>query len=66
MLGPKGQKQVGSMISRERGKNVTEVCCFNAAGIFVPSMFIYPRARMNKLLERGGPVGLVSWFFFFF
>lgn len=54
-LGPKGQKQVGSLISWERVKNAT-VCCMNAAGSFVPPMFIYPRARMNNLLEKDGPV----------
>ncbi|XP_025410766.1 uncharacterized protein LOC112683809 [Sipha flava] len=59
ILGPKGQKQVGSLISWERGKNVTTVCCMNAAGSFVPPMFIYPRTRMNILLEKGGPVGSI-------
>lgn len=59
ILGPKGQKQVGSLISWERGKNVTTVCCMNAAGSFVPLMFIYPRVRMNNLFEKGGPVGSI-------
>lgn len=36
ILGPKGQKQIGSMVSWERGKNVTTICCMNAVGSFVP------------------------------
>ncbi|XP_026821556.1 uncharacterized protein LOC113559960 [Rhopalosiphum maidis] len=55
ILGPKGQKQVESMISWKRGKNVTVVCCTNAAGSLIPPMFIYP--RVSKLLGRGGPAG---------
>ncbi|XP_050065475.1 uncharacterized protein LOC126554433 isoform X2 [Aphis gossypii] len=57
ILGPKGQKQVGSIISWERGKNVTVVCCMNAADSFIPPMFIYPRARVSQLLGRGGQTG---------
>lgn len=56
ILAPKGQKQVGSVISWERGKNVTVVCAVSALGQFVPPMFIYPRARMNPQLTRDGPI----------
>lgn len=59
ILGPKGQKQVGAMISWERGKNITVVCAFNASGSYIPPMFIYPRKRMSPLLERGGPAGAI-------
>jgi len=45
-LGPKGQKQVWSTISWERGKNVTVVCCMNAADSLIPPMFIYPRDEL--------------------
>lgn len=59
ILGPRGQKQVGSMISWERGKNVTVVCCMSAGGSFVPPMIIYPRAKLNPLLQRNGPAGAI-------
>ncbi|CAI6357458.1 unnamed protein product [Macrosiphum euphorbiae] len=45
------------MISWERCKNVTVVCCMNAVGLFILPMFIYPRARVSQLLGRGGPAG---------
>ncbi|KAJ8945555.1 hypothetical protein NQ318_020401 [Aromia moschata] len=59
ILAPKGQKQVGSVISWERGKNVTVVCAVSASGQFVSPMFIFPRARMNPQLMRDGPIGAV-------
>ncbi|KAF0753838.1 tigger transposable element-derived protein 4-like [Aphis craccivora] len=49
ILGPKGQKQVWSTISWERGKNVTVVCCMNAADSLIPPMFIYPRDESNGI-----------------
>jgi hypothetical protein len=59
ILAPKGQKQVGSVISWERGKNVTVVCAVSAVGQFISHMFIFPRARMNSQLMRDGPVGAI-------
>jgi hypothetical protein len=59
ILAPKGQKQVGSVISWERGKNVTVVCAVSAVGQFISPMFIFPRARMNSQLMRDGPVGAI-------
>lgn len=59
ILGPKGQKQVGGVTSWERGRNITAVCAFSAAGQYIPPMFIYPRQRLTPLLERGGPAGAI-------
>lgn len=59
ILGPKGQKQVGSVTSWERGKTVTVCCSMSASGNYVPPMFIYPRKRMSHLLEKGGPEGAI-------
>lgn len=39
----KGQKRVGSLISWERGKTITIICCLTASGNFIPPLFIYPR-----------------------
>ena len=57
ILGPKGQKQVGIAVSAERGQIVTFVSCFSATGVYIPPMIIFPRARMNKQLMKGAPVG---------
>lgn len=59
ILAPKGQKQVGSVTSWERGRNITVVCAVSASGAYVPPMFIFPRKRMSPLLERGGPAGAI-------
>ncbi|XP_031350642.1 uncharacterized protein LOC116176287 [Photinus pyralis] len=55
----RGSKQVGVATSGERGRNVTVMCCMNAAGGYIPPMFIYPRKRMSASLETGGPVGAI-------
>jgi hypothetical protein len=59
MLGSKGQKQVGTAISSERGKNVTAVCAVSASGNFVPHILICPRSRMSPQLQKGDPVGAI-------
>ncbi|XP_041983249.1 uncharacterized protein LOC121736227 [Aricia agestis] len=33
------------------------MCAMNAAGGFIPPMFIFPRKRLNPLLEKDGPAG---------
>lgn len=52
----KGQRRMGSVTSRERGKNIT-VCVICAAGKFISSTFIFHRQRMIQLLEKDGPSG---------
>jgi hypothetical protein len=59
VLAPKGQHQVGSATSWERGRNITVVCAVSASGIYIPPMFIYPRKRMSPQLEKGGPAGAI-------
>lgn len=59
VLAPKGQHQVGSVTSWERGRNITVVCTLSAAGGYIPPMFIYPRKRMSPQLEKGGPAGAI-------
>jgi hypothetical protein len=60
VLAQKGAKQVGFITSAERGKTVTAVCSFSAAGHYVPVMLIYPRKRMNPQLQRNGPAGALD------
>ena len=59
IVAPKGIKQVGSITSWERGRNITVCCAFSAAGHYIPLMFVFPRKRMSPQLERDGPPGAV-------
>lgn len=59
IIGPKGQKQLGTATSLERGRNITVCCAMSATGIFIPPMFIYPGVRMSPGLSRGGPAGSI-------
>ncbi|XP_044765556.1 MFS-type transporter clz9-like [Coccinella septempunctata] len=54
-----GKKQVGALTSAERGTTITIEICFNAAGSYLPPMFIYPRKRMKPELLNGAPPN--SW-----
>ena len=42
ILGKRGKHQIGSLISGERGKNVTTVCCMTATGQHLTVAFIFP------------------------
>lgn len=55
ILASKGQKQVGKITSAERGKLITAVCAFNAAGTYVAQMLIFPRVFFNDRLQHGAP-----------
>src|SRR6218665_2166148 len=55
VIAGKGKKQVGSMTSSERGKNVTVVWCTNACGHYIPPMFIFARKRMNPVFVDHAP-----------
>ena len=49
VLSVKGKKkQVGKLTSAERGRNVTVIFSMNVTGHFIPSMFIFPRKKMDK------------------
>ena len=43
----KGKKQVGGLLSGERGQTTTIVCCMSAAGQYLPPMMIFRRMRMT-------------------
>jgi hypothetical protein len=55
VVSTQGKKRVGSVTSWERGKNITVICSMNAAGNFIPPMFIFPRKRMSPQLQKDGP-----------
>jgi hypothetical protein len=49
MLVEKGQRRVGAVTSGERGNNITVMCAMNAAGNFIPPMFIFARHLITIL-----------------
>lgn len=57
ILAQKGKKQVGAIVSAERGTNVTAVVGMSASGQFVPPMLVFPRVRMSPELSDGAPPG---------
>lgn len=60
VIAVKGEKQVGSATSGERGQNVTMIACINAIGNSVPPMFIFPRVNFKEnIMMHGAPPGAV-------
>lgn len=57
VIARKGSKQVGRIVSAEKGVTTTIVCAMSAAGNFVPPMFIFKRKLMNDRLMKGAPAG---------
>ena len=53
----KDQRRVTSIVTAERGKNVTLICAMSASGNFVLLMFIFPRQRMKDTLSKNDPIG---------
>lgn len=56
----KGKKQVCALTAAERGALVTIVFCMNAAGGFVPPLFVFPRKNMKQELLDGAPPGSIA------
>ncbi|KAK7478675.1 hypothetical protein BaRGS_00030060 [Batillaria attramentaria] len=61
IIAPKGARQVGKITSAERGVLVTLVCACNAAGYFLPPMYIFPRKRMVDTLMKDAPPQAVGY-----
>ncbi|KAG5900224.1 hypothetical protein JTB14_008106 [Gonioctena quinquepunctata] len=55
IVAARGQKQVGAITSAERGTLVRLACACNAAGNFIPPMFVSPRLKYTKIFVHGGP-----------
>ncbi|CAH2087874.1 unnamed protein product [Euphydryas editha] len=55
IVAARGQKQIGAITSAERGTLVTLACASNAAGNFIPPMFVFPRLKYSEMFIRGGP-----------
>lgn len=61
IIAASGIKQVGQVVSGERGKKVTMCAIISASGNPVPPVFVYPRTRMIDSLLTGAPSGSVSF-----
>lgn len=60
IIATKGAREVGKMTSGEKGKTVTVLCATNAAGAYIPPMFIFPRKRMVESLMNNAPPGAIG------
>lgn len=60
VLASTGAKQIGSMVSGERGQLVTLCCAINALGNSVPPMFIFPRVHYKDHFINGSPPGSIG------
>ncbi|XP_050678651.1 jerky protein homolog-like [Leptidea sinapis] len=55
ILAEKGTKQVGAIVSTERGTLVTVELAVSALGNSIPPMFVFPRLKYKDLFIRDGP-----------
>ncbi|EFX81414.1 hypothetical protein DAPPUDRAFT_317658 [Daphnia pulex] len=55
--GRKGQKQIGSIVSGERGVLVTVCCSVSSYGFTIPPFFVFPRVNFKNHFLAGGPLG---------
>lgn len=60
IVATKGAKSIGRITSAERGQTTSVLCAVNAAGAYIPPMFVFARKRMTPLLMTGCPPGSTS------
>ena len=60
VLSTTGKKQVGRVVSAEKGETITAVVCISAAGMYIPPMRIFPRKNMTVRLLHGAPPGAIG------
>ncbi|XP_065315310.1 uncharacterized protein LOC135924190 [Gordionus sp. m RMFG-2023] len=60
IIAQKGQKQVGSITSAERGTLITLALAVNAIGHTIPPMFPFPRKKYYDYFVRDGPSGSIG------
>jgi len=60
VLAEVGCKQVGRMVSQEKGATTTVVCAMSPSGVYVPPMMLFKRKNMNKNLMKGATPGAVG------
>ena len=60
VINVKGKKQIGSLVSAEKGELVTLVGAVSATGNSIPPMYIFPRKRNRELFIKGCLSNLIS------
>jgi transposase-like protein len=60
VVAQKGVKQVGSIVSQERGQLVTVAVAVNAVGNCIPPVFVFPRVNYRNHFVKGGPPGCLG------
>ena len=53
----KGAKQIGALVSAERGTLVTLACAVSAIGNHIPPFFVFPRVKYHKRFIDTAPAG---------
>ena len=61
VISVKKKRSVGKCTSAERGTLVSMLCACNAAGGYLPPMFIFPRKRMNGTPINSAPHQAVGY-----
>lgn len=59
ILATKGVKQVGGMMSGEKGNTVTMIAAINAGGGIIPPILIFPRVNFKDFMLVGAPDGTI-------
>ena len=60
VVAQKGVKQVGAIVSQERGQLVTVAVAVNAVGNCIPPVFVFPRVHYRDHFVKGGPPGCLG------
>lgn len=61
VIAPAGKKQVGQIVSQERGTLVTLCATITATGISIPPLFVFPRVRIQDTYLSGSVPGSVAY-----
>ena len=61
IIGNKGSKQVGTVVSADRGRTTTIVCAMSASGVFIPPMLLFKHNNMNTRLMLNCPLELLEF-----
>lgn len=60
VIAERGSKQIGQVTSAERGTLVTTLFFVNAAGGFLPPVFVFPRVNYKDIMLSNGPPGALG------
>ena len=60
VISQKGKREVQKIASADRGETITAVCCFSAAGMYVPPALIFKRKKVKPELTEDAPAGTLQ------